>query len=95
MEFHVERSTAVGIHPIKAMMKNTLLLSNSIGSTNCSQLTIGPCQRVIKKAIKVDTNKTAPINLIRLSNKLNLPLNKITIQIAIKRMDASEGLKES
>ena len=40
--FHVDRSTAVGIHPIKAIINKILFLSPRSGSIKLSETSIGP-----------------------------------------------------
>ena len=69
--FQELRSTAVGIHPIRAIInKISLLIYFTLG--NKLSLT-GPFMITSKNAMRVDSNKTNPIIFINESSELYLP----------------------
>ena len=63
MLFHVERSTAVGIHPIKAIINKMLFLSLSTGLIKLSEISVGPFITQTINANKVLKSKIDDINL--------------------------------
>ena len=74
--FHVERSTAVGIHPIKAIINKMLFLSLRTGLIKLSEISVGPFITQTINADKVLKSKTDDINLIMSSNNTYLPKKK-------------------
>ena len=80
MLFHVERSTAVGIHPIKAIINKMLFLSLRTGLIKLSEISVGPFITQTINADKVLKSKIDDINLIMSSNNTYLPKKRIKKQ---------------
>ena len=80
--FQLERSIAVGIHPIRAIINRISLL---IYFTSGNKLSLtGPFIRTSKNDMRVDSNKTNPIIFINESSELYLPKESIEPQIKNK-----------
>ena len=71
--FHVERSTAVGIHPINAIINKMLFLSLITGLIKLSETSVGPFITQTINADKVLKSKIDDINLIMSSKMTYLP----------------------
>ena len=78
--FHVERSTAVGIHPIKAIINKMLFLSLRTGLIKLSETSVGPFTTQTINADKVLKSKIDDINLIMSSKMTYLPKKRIKKQ---------------
>ena len=79
--FQVLKSTAVGIHPIKATINIILPLDVRLGASKPSEVPLGPFTKAKKNASSVDKSKTLPIIFTNESKMLYLPKINIPVQI--------------
>ena len=79
IEFQALRSTAVGIHPIRATIKIRLVVSVSGGATRASAGAAKPLARAAIKAISVEISRAEATTFNIFSSRLYLPMASITI----------------